>query len=118
MSAEVVQGLLSSGELIYTFARDKGYVYRCARLETVEFTPNEGFVDNCIKASQRVQRFIADSFLGHKKVYIITGLKIATGFILKTTIGKEQGLSLQIGLDASAVGIPAQAGPQLRVIAS
>jgi len=117
LSAEAAQGLLGSGELIYTFARDKGHVYRCARLETAEFDPDERFVDDCIKSSQRVQSFIADSFLGNQKVYMITGLKIATSFSMKTTTSSEHGPTLQVGFDATALGIPAQVGPQAGFVA-
>lgn len=116
--AEVAQGLLGGGELIYTFARDKGHSYCCKSLETVEFEPDERFVDDCIKASQRVQQFIADSFLGNKKVYMITGLKIATGLSARKTANQEHGPELRVGLDGSLIGAPVQAGPQLGVMAS
>ena len=113
LSAEAAQGVLGSGELIYTFGRDKGHVYRCARLNTIEFDPDERFVDACIMSSQRVQSFIADSFLGKQTIYMITGLKIATGFSTKTTTSSEHGPRLQIGFNATAFGVSAQVAHKL-----
>ncbi|KAG8413398.1 hypothetical protein J3458_012967 [Metarhizium acridum] len=75
---------LVSSKVLYTFAKDKTATYNCAAMETYEFEANEQYVTDSITASLRVQNFIADSFTGSKKVYMITGPKIAEGFSMST----------------------------------
>ena len=104
---------VGSGDLVYGFAKDKKSVYCCKLLETEEFEPNEDLVAQCINASQRVQNFIAESFLGNKRVYMITGLKIATGFSTMASESSEQSPKLKIGFNAAAFGVPIEGGPQI-----
>jgi len=106
---------VGSGDLVYEFAKDKKNVYCCELLETEEFEPNEDLVAQCINASQRVQNFIAESFLGNKRVYMITGLKIATGFSTMASESSEQDPKLKIGFNAAAFGVPVESGPQFDI---
>jgi len=106
-------GCLGDGDMVYEFATDKKKSYRCELLETEEFEPNLDFVAQSIAASQKVQDFIADSFVGNKKVYMITGLKIATGFSWTTSSSNEHGPKLKVGVSASPFGVPVEAGPQI-----
>ncbi|KAK7717166.1 hypothetical protein SLS63_010786 [Diaporthe eres] len=107
------QGITGSADLIYTFARDKKNIYHCETLETVEFEPDKAFVSDSITASQRVQTFISNSLFGRKRVYMITGLKIASGFSISSSKASQHSPTLKIGLGFGTVGIPAEAGPEL-----
>ncbi|KID83962.1 hypothetical protein MAJ_11286, partial [Metarhizium majus ARSEF 297] len=62
-------------------------------METYEFEASEQYVTDSITASLRVQNFIAGSFIGNKKVYMITGLKIAEGSCMSTTDAGSHGPS-------------------------
>ena len=113
LNASVAQGLAGSGGLVYAFARDKKNVYKCELLETLEFEPTKEFVSECILASQRVQSFLENSLVGANRVYMVTGLKIATGFLTSSTKESQLNPKLKVKVDGTALGIPDQAGPEL-----
>ncbi|RSL89801.1 hypothetical protein CDV31_015803 [Fusarium ambrosium] len=113
VSAGAAQGLAGTTSLVYAFARDKQNVYSCELLETVSFEPTKEYVAESILASQRVQSFLQNGLFGRKRVYMVTGLKIAEGFSKSSASGKQHGPKLQVGVDATAVGVPVQAGVQL-----
>lgn len=105
LNASAIQGIGIGGstDLIYAFARDKKNVYRCELLETLEFEPNQNFVAESILASQRVQRFLENSLSGRKRVYMITGLKIASGFS-KSTNESHHSAKLRVAAKATTMG--------------
>ncbi len=113
--ASFAQGLAGSGDLIYAFASDSRDTYRCAALETVEFEPDEQFVKDSITASLRVQDALQDSicFFRGTRVYMITGLKIATGFVRFSTDRAEHGPQLKVALDGTGFGVPVTGGPEV-----
>ncbi|KAL7919841.1 hypothetical protein ACQKWADRAFT_185458 [Trichoderma austrokoningii] len=94
---------VGSTDLIYSFARDKQNVYRCELLETFEFEPNQDYVAESIRASRRVQSFLENSLVGRKRVYMITGLKIASGFS-KTVNESNHSARLRVATKATALG--------------
>ncbi|KID82896.1 hypothetical protein MGU_09820 [Metarhizium guizhouense ARSEF 977] len=104
---------LVSSEVLYTFAKDKTTTYTCAAMETYEFEASEQYVTDSITASLPVQNFISGSFIGNKKVYMTTGLKIAEGFCMSTTDAGSHGPVCNVGLDALAMGAPGSIGPRL-----
>lgn len=104
---------LVSSEVLYTFAKDKTTTYTCAAMETSEFEASEQYVTDSITASLPVQNFIASSFIGNKKVYMITGLKIAEGFSMSTADASSHGPACEVGLDPLAMGAPSSIGPRL-----
>ncbi len=115
LSATFAHGLAGSGSLIYAFASDSHEIYRCAALETVEFEPDEQFIADSITASRRVQDFLLDSFsfFGGRRVYMITGLKIATGFTRSSASSAEHGPRLKVDMDGTGFGVPATGGPEV-----
>lgn len=82
--------------------------WKCKKLCTVEFTPTQAFVSEIVQ-NQDVRDYLIDSF--HKKIYMITGLKIASGASAVVKATKERGLNLHIGFDGTSLGIPLSAGP-------
>lgn len=113
VNAELAQGLPLSGNLIFSSSKDKKYVYKCANLKTTEFDPIDEYVLQCIHASQRVQDYIQNCFVGRKKIYMITGLKIATNFSMTMTENTEQGPILNVTADGTGYGVPVSGGPQM-----
>lgn len=113
LNANVAQGIAGSADLVYAFARAKKNVYHCELLETVEFEPTEEFVSDCILASQRVQNFLENSLVGRKRVYMITGLKIATGFSMSASNETKHNPILKVAVNMITMGVPAEAGPKL-----
>lgn len=113
IKATAGQGITGSADLVYAFARNKQSTYHCETLETVEFEPDRAFVTDSITASIRVQTFISNSLFGRKRVYMITGLKIASGFSTSSTKAMQHGPSLKVALGLAALGVPAEAGPEI-----
>ena len=111
--AELAQGLPLKSDIIFNSSKDKNHIYKCSRLETTEFDPTHEYILQCIHASTRVQNYIQDCFVGRKKVYMVTGLKIAEDFSLTISQGTEWGPSLDVTADGIVHGVPASAGPQL-----
>lgn len=114
LTTNLAQGIAGSADIIYTFACDKNNVYSCELLETLEFAPTQEFVAECITASQRVQFFLENSIMGRKRVYMITGLKIATGFAKSSTEEAQHNPKLKLKVaDATLAGVPGDAGLEL-----
>ncbi|KAH7176811.1 hypothetical protein EDB81DRAFT_773612 [Dactylonectria macrodidyma] len=113
LNANIAQGIGGTGDLVYAFARNTQDVYQCELLETLEFEPTEQLVLDFIHASPRVRNFLENSLLGLKRVYMITGLKVATGFSRSTSKEVQNGPKVNVGVDATAFGIPVEAGPSL-----
>ncbi|UKZ73152.1 hypothetical protein TrVFT333_000793 [Trichoderma virens FT-333] len=104
LNVNVAKGTRWSTDLIYAFGRDKKNVYHCELLETLEFEPNQEFVTECILASQRVQSFLENSLIGRKRVYMITGLKIASGLTKSSTRGNQYSPKLRVAAEATTMG--------------
>ncbi|KAI3527047.1 hypothetical protein CSPX01_17288 [Colletotrichum filicis] len=113
LNANAFQAITGSADVVYTFARDKNAVYHCEELQTLEFEPDRDFVAGSIAASLQVQTFLDDCPFGFKKIYMVTGLKIASGFSKSCTKDTEHGPSLKVGVSATAFGMPMEAGPGL-----
>lgn len=111
LNANVDWRIAGSADLVYAFARDRRNVYHCELLETLEFEPNKQFVSECILASQRVQAFLENSFVGRKRVYMITGLKIASGFTNSSTKETQHNPKLKVAANVAAIGGPVEVGP-------
>lgn len=112
LKATTAYGIGGSGDPIYALARDRKNVYSCELLETAEFAPTPEFVTECIRASQRVQNFLENAFVGRKRVYMVTGLKIATGFSTSSTRETQHSPKLKIGV------VPVQGGPEIDMTAA
>jgi hypothetical protein len=114
LRANLAQGIAGFAGLIYTFTRDKQNIYSCELLETLEFAPTQEFVAECITASQRVQFFLENSIMGRKRVYMVTGLKIATGFAKSSTTEAQHNPKVKVKVaDATLAGVLGEAGPEL-----
>jgi hypothetical protein len=110
-----LQGIAGTADVVYAFAKEKKNVHCCETLETVEFESTNKFINDSITASQRVQVTLSNALPGHKRVYMVTGLKIAAGFSTSTSKDFQHGPVLKVGVDATAFGVPAEAGPEIEL---
>ncbi|KAJ0313282.1 hypothetical protein COL516b_000214 [Colletotrichum fioriniae] len=113
LSATAAEGLLGAADVIYSFLSNKKVVYECETLTTTEFSPDTDFIHDSIMASLNVQEFIDSSVFGNKKVYMVTGLKIATGFSSSTKTGTQHRPCLKISGSGAALGVPVEGGPSI-----
>ncbi|KAK4220894.1 hypothetical protein QBC38DRAFT_350942, partial [Podospora fimiseda] len=97
--------LLGETSIIYRFISNRDVTYRAEGLETIEFEPTDEFVRDAVTASQKVQKFLDASLAGRKKVYMVTGLKITTGFSLATAYSQAHGLGAAVSADLGSVGV-------------
>ncbi|KAH7073194.1 hypothetical protein FB567DRAFT_537240 [Paraphoma chrysanthemicola] len=118
LNVNALQGLAGTVDAVYTIARDKQNIYSCEKLETIEFEPDDEYIHSAISASQRVQECLDRAMPGRKRVFMVTGLKIATGFRSSTSKETTHGPSLAVGLDGAALGVPAEAGPEIALESS
>lgn len=115
LNASPLQILGAGGSLLYSFANDGKRTYHCDLLETLEFQPGKEYVVESIKKSQHVQNYIQRPFPGPKKVYMITGLKIATGFTMTEVKNSNHGPKLEVTVDSTQFGVPLEGGPQVEL---
>ncbi len=81
-------------------------------LRTIWFTPSVDYVRQGL-ADTDVQLYIQtnQSWLGHTKLYMVTGVKVAFGASALSEFAASYGFSGTAGLDLSALGAPVTAGP-------
>ena len=118
LNANLLQGIAGSADIIYGLSKGKKETHFCELLETVEFEPTSEFVTKSIAASSNVRSTLRNALPGRKRVYMITGLKVATGLTTSTSTTTHHGPVLRVGVDAMAFGIPASAGPEVELATS
>ncbi|KLU85491.1 hypothetical protein MAPG_04514 [Magnaporthiopsis poae ATCC 64411] len=109
--AAEVPGLVS-GDLVYTFAKTGNVSYSCTLLETDEFIPTAEYIEASIKASETTSNYLEGAMFGRRRVFMITGLKIATEFSIETSSQAKHGPRLKIVAATPATG-PVAIGPVL-----
>lgn len=113
INATAAYGIGGSGDIVYAFARNKHSVFACSLLDTIEFEPTREFVTESILASPAVQQYLENAIAIRKRVFMVTGLKIATNLSVSSTRETQHNPKLKINVDATAAGAPVQAGPEL-----
>lgn len=84
-------------------------VYNAERLVTEEFAPDAEYIQAILQDEGVQEAFVGPS--GKKRVYMITGLKIAYGATKATDVMRMRGIHAHIGIDASAMAVPVTMGP-------
>ena len=96
-----------------TFANEESETFKFERVETKYFTPDRRFVETSMEGDD-VRDFLRKSKF-KANVYMITGIKIARGASVTYTKLREKGLHVQIGIDATPMGVPIGLGPNIKV---
>lgn len=108
-----MQSLVGSADVMYGRTCESNKAYLCEELETLEFTPSQEYVNDSILASQIVQTFLEQRMFRRKYVYMITGLKVATGFAMSSKHETSHNPSLKMSANAALAGVPVEGGPGL-----
>ena len=91
-------------------------VYHFKRLSTRTFWPTKDYIVDSVMAPE-VQAFLKSRRF-HHNVYMITGISVAIGAHVATSALRKRGFYFQLGVDATAQGLPASVGPELDVESS
>jgi hypothetical protein len=118
VNVSALQGVAGTADAVYNITQDKQNVYSCEKMEFVEFDPDNEYINDAIIALQRVQDRLERAMPGRKRVFMITGLMIATDFRSSTSKKTAHGPSLAVGVDGTAVDVPAEAGPEIALESS
>lgn len=87
--------------------------YEIDKLTTTEFIPSKQYLQESID-----QPDVKNWMLHNKNepLWMITGVKIASGARFLVSRAKEKGFHLQFGFDATGLGYPVAAGPQVEAV--
>jgi hypothetical protein len=99
------------GEASLTWSRNKNMEWTAERITTLEFKPNEDWLNKIVEDTKIRQKLIKWKFWEYSKdIYVVVGIKIAVGASLVTEFAREFGVSLHAGVDLTALGLPADVG--------
>ncbi len=104
---------LEAGRSVLTEFSDEN-IYSFERVETVQFAPNEEYLQKCVEAAP-VRRYLEKSRY-RKPVYVITGLKTVHGAKAKTLVSRRYGGKLGVEVDGtvwSGGTAPVGGGPEV-----
>jgi len=100
---------------------DSSQTLRCEKVTTREFNPSRAFVQDCIQDTG-VKEYLVENqhqyvFGGHssKKIYMVTGVKIASGASLVAEAARQRNIHLHLGVDGTSAGVPASGDPEVQV---
>ncbi|OCK74489.1 hypothetical protein K432DRAFT_386781 [Lepidopterella palustris CBS 459.81] len=81
-------------------------------VKTIWFTPSTEYVKKSLE-DMEVQDFIRENktWLGRKKLYMVTGVKIAYGASSTVSYARNRSLNLNVGFDFTPLGVPITVGP-------
>ncbi|KAI9692087.1 MAG: hypothetical protein M1820_009522 [Bogoriella megaspora] len=99
------------GEASTNASRNLDDVWKCDELETRYFEPSDDFISGAL-FSEIVTIYTGNRWW--KSVYMITGLKIAKGATIETTVDHSHESKGKVGIDGTLVGAPVSAGPDGR----
>ncbi|KAI4121883.1 MAG: hypothetical protein LQ338_006112 [Usnochroma carphineum] len=89
--------------------KERSDAYKFDRVETHFFMPDKEYVQECM-ATPEVRDFITRKRF-RTNVYMITGIKIAIGASVVSHNMRRRGIHMQVGVDATSLGIPVSLGP-------
>lgn len=89
--------------------------YEFDKLTTTYFVPTKQYIEEAISNPD-----VKDWMVYNKgnPLYMITGVKVASGAKFVTEMAKERGFRFQVGVNASMFGVPVQAGPNIDILNS
>jgi hypothetical protein len=114
--AQFLQSIGISGNVEGQISKMGSETWSFVNLSTIWFTPSDNYVRDAL-LDVDVQDFIYTHrpWLGTKKVYMITGVKIA--YVSRSTISylRSKAGNLQVGFDFTPLGAPINVGPDIRI---
>ncbi|GAB7350552.1 hypothetical protein MBLNU459_g1133t1 [Dothideomycetes sp. NU459] len=113
--AKFLQFLGAGGNGSLSIKSSKCDVYEFDKLTTTYFVPSTRYVTRSLEDPE-VQDYMHYNPSG--RLYMITGIKVASGATVALEKAREWGLSLQVGVDMTILGVPITAGPEVRIARS
>lgn len=104
------------GDIDFNHKHDTNEVYKCERLETESFQPDDAYIHDSLQ-NPMVKSYIEASW-PVAPVYMIIGIKIAQGFNVTSGDVKGHGSSAKVGVDAMPAGVPLTGGPKVEYTSS
>jgi hypothetical protein len=92
-----------------SLSRDSNAVYKCEELETRYFAPEDAFIASCL-GSATVKAYTENNWW--KSIYMITGVKIAHGATMESTVKDGGWFDMKVGVDGTPSGVPVGGGPK------
>ncbi|KAF4541807.1 uncharacterized protein LTHEOB_8388 [Lasiodiplodia theobromae] len=99
-------GIDVSGEA----ARSASDAWSAARLTTQRFVPDLAYVRQAVAADEVQEYLGSEGSFRAKKIYMVTGVKIASGAGVESGVEREMGVNFSPGVDGSGVGVPLALG--------
>jgi hypothetical protein len=83
-------------------------------LQTIWFNPSNEYIAKSLE-DNLVQEYIhqGKSWLGHSKLYLVTGIKIAYGAKSVLQYAEKHGIGFKLGVDLTPIGAPVNVGPDV-----
>lgn len=102
------------GDISNDLSKEDSEKWTIKTLKTLSFNPTQEYIKQSLEDSL-VKDFVKAnaSWLRSSRVYMITGLKLAYGASAAITRAKSKGLNLHLGVDATSLGVPVEAGPDI-----
>ncbi|TKX27432.1 hypothetical protein C1H76_0269 [Elsinoe australis] len=90
--------------------RTDGATYEAEKLTTVYFNPTRQYIQKSIE-DEDVRAWMMQN--SNEPMWMITGIKVASGAKFYTENTRKRGLFLQVGIDMTPMGIPVSFGPKV-----
>ncbi|KAF1353426.1 hypothetical protein BDV97DRAFT_367033 [Delphinella strobiligena] len=107
-----LQAVGVGGELSLTRTSSRTDAYEFKKLTTTYFVPTKQYIEKSI-SDPAVKNWML--FNRGAPLYMITGVKVASGATFMTELAKERGFRFQLGIDATPLGVPLTAGPNFDI---
>lgn len=112
----LMQILGVGGDVNTQISRGTTETWDCDTIKTISFEPSIAYIKKSVEATA-VKQYIQER--RHRpwdtKLYMITGIKIAYGAKGTISYARSKGIHLHLGVDATSLGAPMQAGPDIGV---
>lgn len=103
-----LQAVTVGGEVSYASKQTKQLEYSCDKMETRKFVPSTEYINSVVQDAT-ISTYLKSGGLS-SKVFVITGLKIASEITITTTLEDGYEAKAQVGIDLLAGGL--KIGPQ------
>jgi hypothetical protein len=112
----LMQILGVGGDINTQNSRGTTETWNCDTIRTLFFEPTTEYIKKSLETTS-VKEYIRDNrnWLYNTKLYMITGIKVAYGAKGTVTYARNKSIHLHLGVDATPVGAPVQAGPDIGV---
>jgi len=112
--AEFLHTLGISGQVQGEANNNESEKWSIDKLQTIWFTPSTEYVKKSLEDPD-VQEYLC-AWLLHKRVYMVTGIKIAYGASSTLEYAQRKDLKIHVGFDFTPLGVPIIVGPEAGMV--